>query len=195
MTLAVKLIIFISLNLIFLSYLIFILTKSGDTLSRSFQLSLSLILLNNPPQTPLYQEFKFDWPFLLRRAWWLMLFLSVYAWLTLPDRLFGYILAFLIFIHLCWYLGGKNAPSEEDDRIIMLNGNWGIIFKSVAAGSWLEAKSLAELDLRKRNLLVLAIKRDHKVISFPKGVEILQTGDRTVIFGDLNWINGPGKQP
>lgn len=69
--------------------------------------------------------------------------------------------------------------------MIYLNTNWGIMFQEIDSGSNLNQRSLAELDLRKKNLLVLAVERRGQFFSFPKGVETLTVGDRVYIFGDL----------
>lgn len=50
---------------------------------------------------------------------------------------------------------------------------------------WIGA-TLSQLDLRKKNLLVLAILRAGKLIVFPKGQEVLSAGDRLLIFGRKN---------
>lgn len=49
---------------------------------------------------------------------------------------------------------------------------------------WAE-HTLGELDLRKKNLLVLAIVRDNEMIPFPKGPEMLHHKDDLLIFGSL----------
>ena len=46
--------------------------------------------------------------------------------------------------------------------------------------------TLGELDLRKKNLLVLAIIRNDEIIPFPKGVELLRDRDDLLIFGVLD---------
>lgn len=43
--------------------------------------------------------------------------------------------------------------------------------------------TLAELDLRRKELLVMAITRAGKVILFPKGPEVLMANDRLLVFG------------
>ena len=43
--------------------------------------------------------------------------------------------------------------------------------------------TLAELDLRRKELLVLSIARAGKVIIFPKGPEVLFDDDRLLVFG------------
>ncbi|NLM37156.1 MAG: hypothetical protein GX202_03400 [Firmicutes bacterium] len=43
--------------------------------------------------------------------------------------------------------------------------------------------TLAELDLRRKELLVLSITRAGKVIIFPKGPEVLMADDRLLVFG------------
>ena len=54
--------------------------------------------------------------------------------------------------------------------------------------NWIGA-TLSQLDLRKKNLLVLAILRSGRLIVFPKGQEVLSAGDRLLIFGRKNHNN------
>lgn len=54
--------------------------------------------------------------------------------------------------------------------------------------NWIGA-TLSQLDLRKKNLLVLAILRSGRLIVFPKGQEVLAAGDRLLIFGRKNNSN------
>lgn len=49
-----------------------------------------------------------------------------------------------------------------------------------------EGHTLGELDLRKKNLLVLAIIRGEEIIPFPKGPEMLKHNDDLLIFGSMN---------
>jgi Trk K+ transport system NAD-binding subunit len=67
-----------------------------------------------------------------------------------------------------------------------LDRHWGVVIKYIDADLDLSMKSLAELDLRKKNLLVMAVERNGQVIPFPKGLEVIQSGDRLVIFGNLH---------
>lgn len=57
--------------------------------------------------------------------------------------------------------------------------------KKEAEEDWIGA-TLSQLDLRKKNLLVLAILRSGRLIVFPKGQEVLSAGDRLLIFGRKN---------
>lgn len=53
---------------------------------------------------------------------------------------------------------------------------------SGAAREWI-GTTLAELDLRRKELLVLSIDREEKMVIFPKGPEVLLAGDRLLVFG------------
>ncbi|NLW56711.1 MAG: hypothetical protein GX050_08920 [Firmicutes bacterium] len=70
--------------------------------------------------------------------------------------------------------------------VYTLSGEFGV-YEIVLApggfcGEWIGA-TLAELDLRKKDLLVLSVLRAGKVIVFPKGPEILLAGDHLLVFG------------
>jgi hypothetical protein len=101
------------------------------------------------------------------------------------DLAFLPVIIFLGLFHIYWYLEGHVSKGERFDRILNLNHNWGIVYKEIEAGSGVNLKTLAELDLRKKNLLVLAIDRQGELTPFPKGLEVLRAGDRMVMFGDL----------
>lgn len=126
------------------------------------------------------------WVPVLRKTWWLTIFLFAIYWLIAQDFFAGVTLALLIVFHGVWYLYAALSLKIKYDRILHLNSHWGIIYKEIREDSELNQKSLAELDLRKKNLLVLAIERNGQINSFPKGLEVIQTGDRVIMFGEIN---------
>lgn len=131
-----------------------------------------------------------DWLILLHRLWWVTLWFSLGLWLFAQQVFFTLVLLFLAILHGYWYLYAESGNDGFADRLLSLNANWGIIFQEVQESSVLKNKSLAGLDLRKKNLLVLAIERENKFLTFPKGVETLLVGDKLVLFGDLNYYRG-----
>jgi hypothetical protein len=62
------------------------------------------------------------------------------------------------------------------DRAERLGQNW-------------EGHTLSELDLRKKNLLVLAVIRGEEIIPFPKGPEMLRCNDDLLIFGAMGELS------
>jgi hypothetical protein len=74
--------------------------------------------------------------------------------------------------------------------LIPLKNNYGVFQVLLQAGdnacsSW-AGRSLADLNLRKKDLLVLAINRGQEMLPFPKGPEILALGDELLVFGCFN---------
>lgn len=108
------------------------------------------------------------------------------SWFISEDLWLSCGIAFLVIIHIVWYLYASLSVKTKYDRILHFTLDWGMIFQEIDAGSFLIQKSLAELDLRKKNILVLAIERNHQLNPFPKGMEIIEAGDRIVMFGDLS---------
>jgi hypothetical protein len=127
---------------------------------------------------------------ILAKTWWMMIFITLFLWFLKPAQGFGYALICLVLIHLGWYWWGFFGETRDFERIEALDSGWGIIRLTVRERSFFNAKSLAELDLRKKNLLILAIVRTENIVPFPKGAEILIPGDRLVIFGDLDYYMG-----
>jgi hypothetical protein len=184
MTIFPKMLVLLFMNVLALSYLVYRLTRIGNSVAKAFQIAWNFIVARSS-----HAEYSIDaeigWVSLLSKTWWLMLLFYLVFWLVFQEWYFGAALILLIVLHCGWYwVGHRNEHGF--DRVFHLNSGWGIIYKTVAADSELKAKSLAELDLRKKNLLVLAIERNRQLSAFPKGTEILNDGDRMIIFGDLN---------
>jgi hypothetical protein len=126
----------------------------------------------------------------LAQTWRVMIFMTLFLWITEPVREYGCLLIGLGLAHFGWYGWGMLCKSNDLERIETLVSGWGMIHLTIGTNSLFNAKSLAELDLRKKNLLILAIIRNEEILPFPKGVEVLMPGDRLVIFGDLGYYQG-----
>lgn len=78
----------------------------------------------------------------------------------------------------------KNNPAIQ--CVYPLSEEYGVyeifLAPSGAVQAWI-GMTLAELDLRRKELLVLSIVRGGKVVIFPKGPEVLLAGDRLLVFG------------
>jgi hypothetical protein len=127
---------------------------------------------------------------IVTKTWWMMIFITLLLWVRETDRGYGYALIGLGLVHLGGYWWSLFSGTRALERIETLDPGWGIIHLTVREHSFFNAKSLAELDLRKKNLLILAIVRGENIVPFPKGAEILIPGDRLVIFGDLDYYMG-----
>jgi hypothetical protein len=185
MSVASKILILVLLNLAAMFYLVYKIISLGHTFINSLRLAWDLIL-GEAKDLDHNIYLKIIWVPVLRKTWWLMLTAYAIAWFITEDLLMTIGLILLIGVHVLWYLYASLTLKTKYDRILYLNSHWGIIYKEISAGSFLIQKSLAELDLRKKNLLVLTIERNNQLTPFPKGLEIIQAGDRIVIFGDLS---------
>ena len=80
---------------------------------------------------------------------------------------------------------GKGS-NQEIQCVYALSGEYGVyeivLNSSGAVREWI-GTTLAELDLRRKELLVLSISRAGKAIIFPKGPEVLLADDRLLVFG------------
>jgi hypothetical protein len=185
MSVAIKLFMFALLNFAALGYLLNRLLVRGNNFTGSLRLAWELIL-GHPAQTDYYLYTSFLWVPVLRKTWWLMLIIYVISWFITDDLWMAIGIILLGLIHVLWYLYASFTLKTKYDRILHFTADWGIIYQEIAANSVLIQKSLAELDLRKKNLLVLAIERSNQLNPFPKGLEVIEAGDRIVMFGDLS---------
>lgn len=180
-----KLLIVIGLNFCALVLLIYRLIKDGNKYPEALQVAWEWIVVQNGANIWGDSRPPIPWAMLLGKTWWMMLLIFVISWVNSQELAFLPVLLFLILAHIYWFLEAHVFKIERFERILNLNHNWGIIYKEIDAGSAVNLKTLAELDLRKKNLLVLSIERQGQLAPFPKGLEVLTTGDRMVMFGDL----------
>ncbi len=166
------------------------LIKDGEKYPEALRIAWEWILIQSKPNFPFGSKPPIVWAPLLGRSWWLMLIIFGVTWVNSSEIVLFPVVLFLILLHIYWFLEGHLYRSERFERILNLNQNWGIIYKEIGEDSGMESKTLAELDLRKKNLLVLAIDRGGQLTPFPKGLEVLAPGDRLVMFGDLYSYHG-----
>lgn len=183
MTAIGKLLIIIWINTGALALLIYKLIKDGHTYPEAVRNAWDLIIFQREPNFS--SNTKIPWTALLAKTWWLMILIFIITWVNSSELSFWPVLLFLLILHLYWFLEGHVIKGEKFERILNLNQSWGIIYKEIGAGSGANLKTLAELDLRKKNLLVLAIERQGRLTPFPKGLEILNNGDRIIMFGEI----------
>ncbi|MGE5605801.1 MAG: cation:proton antiporter regulatory subunit [Bacteroidota bacterium] len=180
-----KLLIIIGLNFSALVFLIYRLVKEGNSYRTALGITWDWIMvqtgtnLTGNPKPPMVAAL------LLGKFWWLMLLSFGITWVNSKELAFLPVVIFLVLIHGYWFLEGYAGQNEQFEKVLNLNENWGIIYKEIVNRSGVNGKTLAELDLRKKNLLVLAIERQGRLTPFPKGLEVLAGGDRMVMFGDL----------
>jgi len=76
-----------------------------------------------------------------------------------------------------------------EDLLHLIEG-YGLVRVMVTGGSPLTGTSIAEQKLTEKELLVLGIEREKKWIPIPKPKEIIQEGDKLVVYGSLNVLKG-----
>jgi hypothetical protein len=85
-----------------------------------------------------------------------------------------------------YYLASFRSGTNKIQCVYPLTDDYGVyeivLGPSGPAREWV-GTTLAELDLRRKELLVLSIARAGKVIIFPKGPEVLFDDDRLLVFG------------
>ena len=129
--------------------------------------------------------------FLMLRAGKILLFSLLLRVVIFARRAEAFLLILLLFLlgvvlyYLFFLKPGREHPAGYRS-VYSLAGDFGVYEIILAPGGfcaeWIGA-TLAELDLRKKDLLVLSILRAGKVIVFPKGPEVLFAGDRLLVFG------------
>jgi hypothetical protein len=180
-----KLLVLLAINLAALAFLIYKLFLIGNPFPKALHIAWNMIMVRGRrPDYSILREIP--WAPLLAYTWWMVIFLFLGFWVGTQERYLTLIVGLLVVLHAVWYLSAVYRGDSGFDRTFHLNSDWGIIYQTVGADSDLNQKSLAELDLRKKNLLVLAVERRNQLAAFPKGTEILEAGDRLVIFGDLS---------
>jgi hypothetical protein len=181
-----KLVMLLFVNLTALGYLLFELIKRGNSYPRALRMAWEQIMLGGGENSTSGVSIPGKWVHLLRKTWWLMVFLYVLFWIT-SSQFHSTILFFiLLLLHGYWYLHGAVYPVKVRDQILFANGNWGIVYTGIDKYSSWEQKSLADLDLRKKNLLVLAVEHEGQWSPFPKGSEVLLPDDQILLFGAMS---------
>lgn len=139
-------------------------------------------------QSEIIKEESLAWPLIIRFGE--VLLVAVIICLSLqPGLIFLSTLAILLgsWIYLFLYLGAKGPKQAKNWRkLFLLPTGFAILEITLTINGigqeWL-GSTLGELNLRKKDLLVLAILRSTETICFPKGQESLHIGDRVLIFG------------
>jgi hypothetical protein len=128
--------------------------------------------------------------YLVLKAGGLLLFACTLRFFLVPDYYGLLLLLFMaggVFFGW-WHLSRLPAPAAWE-RIYSLPEGYAVFLATLnrpgTEEDWIGA-TLSQLDLRKKNLLVLAILRPGRMIVFPKGQEVLAAGDRLLIFGRKN---------
>jgi len=165
-------------------YFLISLIKQGNHPAGSLRLAWDFIL-GHPDPSDFSVYGRLPWVPVLRKSWWFMITIYLISWLITDNLWMDIGIILLILIHVLWYLYASMTLIKKYDRILHFTTDWGIIYKEIDEGSFLIQKSLAELDFRKKNLLILAIERNNELNPFPKGLERIEAGDRIVMFGDL----------
>ncbi len=118
-----------------------------------------------------------------------LLLFSLLIRVIIFPRLWETVLLIIILVAVSlalYYLASLRNDPNEYQSVYPLSEDFGVyellLSPSGTTGEWIGA-TLAELDLRKKELLVLSISRSGKITIFPKGPEILLADDRLLVFG------------
>jgi hypothetical protein len=107
-------------------------------------------------------------------------------WLTHWAEAVLILLILAAVIYAFYYLASCCREDRKIRSVYSLSEEYGVyeivLGPSGTSGAWV-GTTLAQLDLRRKELLVLSIVREGKVIIFPKGPEVLLGGDRLLVFG------------
>ena len=183
---AFKLLLFLLINLTALGYLLFEFIELGNSYPQALRLAWDGIMLNGFGGCAPDVSNPRKWVSLLRKTWWLMIFLHGLFWITSRQSDSTILVLVLLLLHGYWWIHSTIGSVKADDQVFFANENWGIIYTTINKDSRWEQKSLAELDLRKKNLLILAVEHEGQLSAFPKGSEILLPDDRVLLFGELS---------
>ncbi len=160
--------------------------------STSFKIAASIVfrvLFNNyfPPEN------GFRWQFLqmalmIKFGQMFVIALLIRACFSAGLWEVAYLILFLVVTGFgLYYLATREKGRKKECQSIYLLPNEYGVYELTLSESGLEREwigaTLAELDLRKKDLLVLSILRSGKPTIFPKGPEVLLAGDQLLVFG------------
>lgn len=74
------------------------------------------------------------------------------------------------------------------EELLSFHDNYSIVKITVQELDSNVGKALRDTDFRARNILILSIKRDGKMIPLPKPEEVIRTGDKLICYGDAESI-------
>lgn len=185
MEVSLKLALFSLVNLLALGMFIVYMLQRGFSYRQALRLAWERIIFHQNKVAFDNAGFQSGWSHWLKWTWRLMMLLYFLRWL-ISDMDSGAILLVILIFHGYWYFHAHVQTWKMPERILFTHDDWGVIYLEVVPGSGFNEKSLAELDLRKKNLLVLAVEREGRMLPFPKGIEILRPGDRILLFGEFN---------
>ena len=120
-------------------------------------------------------------------------------WVNLAVIILGLLLIYIVFTNkrftrmLTSYLRKRIVKKElfkpvSFEELLFLTGGYGISRIEVCEDSPLINRALAESDLRKNDITVLAIIRDNITMPNPSAAVIIQRGDELISFGKLENI-------
>lgn len=71
------------------------------------------------------------------------------------------------------------------EEVLTLDDNLGVCEFQVNENSRIAGRKLSDTNFKNEGFMVLAIEREGSVLSVPKGADIIQIGDRLVVFGNM----------
>jgi len=81
--------------------------------------------------------------------------------------------------------GQVSFPELDVRQRLSVSASYGVTELQIGEGSSLVGQSIAESDLRERDIVVLTLHRGHVVVPNPKGSRVMEVDDRLLCFGKL----------
>jgi ribosomal protein S6--L-glutamate ligase len=81
--------------------------------------------------------------------------------------------------------GQVSFPELDVRQRLSVSASYGVTELHIGEGSGLVGQTIAESDLRERDIVVLTLHRGHTVVPNPKGTRIIEVDDRLLCFGKL----------
>lgn len=81
-----------------------------------------------------------------------------------------------------------NIEREQVEELLHLSDEYSVSEVEITLDCYIVNKTLAQLQLTKKNILVLAIKSKEGVILTPTGKDIIKAGDRLIVYGRIKDI-------
>jgi ribosomal protein S6--L-glutamate ligase len=81
--------------------------------------------------------------------------------------------------------GQVSFPELDVRQRLSVSASYGVTELQIGERSELVGQTIAESDLRERDIVVLTLHRGHTVIPNPRGSRVMEVGDRLLCFGKL----------
>lgn len=88
----------------------------------------------------------------------------------------------------------RQTPAYIAEETLYQTGDFGVVRTSINEKALSAGLRIGDTGLKERNVIVLAIERDNKVLNLPDAEEELKSGDNLICYGKLTEISGLGNK-